>query len=136
MKPASFWKIARITKDEMKQIQTTCIRLPCGDLPRKTHVHQFRRAGCYEEYRAANAGETAGWTRRSWRNLLEDRELYQERRRPSSRSILNLTWNYSVPSSPPLAEVLKEINGKALRNLRNPATKQQIKPASSFPAFC
>jgi len=34
-----------------------------------------------------------------------------------------------------LAEVLREVNGKALADLEDPATKQQIKPASSFLAL-
>jgi len=47
--------------------------------------------------------------------FLKIRELYKRDGGKFPDPILNLTWNYSNPSSPPLFEVLKEINGRRLR---------------------
>jgi formate dehydrogenase major subunit len=49
--------------------------------------------------------------------------------------ILKLAWSYTDPSNPSLSEVLKEINGKALADLEDPATKQQIKQGQQLPGF-
>jgi formate dehydrogenase major subunit len=67
--------------------------------------------------------------------FLKIRELYKKDGGKFPDPILNLTWNYSTPLSPPLAEVLKEINGKALADLEDPATKQQIKAGQQLPGF-
>src|ERR1700752_4083654 len=67
--------------------------------------------------------------------FLKIRELYKKEGAKFPDPILNPTWNYSAPSSPPLAEVLKEINGKALADLEDPATKQQIKIGQQLPGF-
>jgi len=68
-------------------------------------------------------------------SFLKIRELYKKDGGKFPDPVLNLTWNYSVPSSPPLAEVLKEINGKALADLEDPATKQQINVGQQLPGF-
>jgi formate dehydrogenase major subunit len=67
--------------------------------------------------------------------FLKIRELYKKDGGKFPDPILHLTWNYSAPSSPSLAEVLKEINGKALADLEDPATKQQIKAGQQLPGF-
>ena len=45
------------------------------------------------------------------------RELYQAEGGKFPDPILNLSWAYTTPQSPSLAEVAKEINGKALADL-------------------
>jgi formate dehydrogenase major subunit len=49
--------------------------------------------------------------------------------------ILKLSWSYTEPMNPSLAEVLKELNGKALADLEDPATKVQIKKGQQVPGF-
>jgi formate dehydrogenase major subunit len=48
---------------------------------------------------------------------------------------LNLTWGYTNSKNPSLGEVLKELNGKALADLEDPATKVQIKAGQQLPGF-
>jgi formate dehydrogenase major subunit len=133
---SEFWKSPGITQEEMKQIQTTVYRLPCAGFAEKD----------------GSFTNSARWL--LWKNtalpmpgdcrldhaivaqiFLKIRELYKKDGGKFPDPILNLTWNYSVPSSPPLAEVLKEINGKALADLEDPATKQQIKAGQQLPGF-
>src|SRR6202008_2240810 len=59
--------------------------------------------------------------------FLKVRELYQKDGGKFPDAILGLTWNYTDPQHPALADLAKEINGKALADLEDPATKQQIK---------
>src|SRR5436853_5447725 len=133
---SEFWKSPGITIDEMKQIQTTVYRLPCAGFAEKD----------------GSFTNSARWL--LWKNtalpmpgdcrldqgivaqiFLKVRELYKKDSGKFPDPVLNLTWNYSVPSNPPLAEVLKEINGQALADLEDPATKQQVKAGQQLPGF-
>jgi len=45
------------------------------------------------------------------------KELYQQEGGKYPDPIVNLTWAYTTPEVPSLAEVAKEINGKALSDI-------------------
>jgi len=47
--------------------------------------------------------------------FLKVRDLYKKDGGKFPDPILNLTWNYSDRLNPPLAEVLKEMNGQSAR---------------------
>ena len=51
------------------------------------------------------------------RIFLKVRELYQKEGGKFPDPILNLSWSYTTPENPSLAEVAKEINGRALADL-------------------
>src|SRR5207253_588563 len=53
------------------------------------------------------------------RILLAVRELYRKEGGALPEQVLNVTWNYSNPINPDLAEVLKEVNGKAITDLKD-----------------
>jgi formate dehydrogenase major subunit len=133
---SEFWKSPGITQDEMKQIQTTVYRLPCAGFAEKDG--SFTNSARWVLWKNT-ALPTPGNCRLDQaivaQIFLKIRELYKRDGGKFPDPILNLTWNYSVPSSPPLAEVLKEINGKALADLEDPATKQQIKSGQQLPGF-
>jgi formate dehydrogenase major subunit len=133
---SEFWKSPGITQDEMKQIQTTVYRLPCAGFAEKDG--SFTNSARWVLWKNT-ALPTPGDCRLDQaivaQIFLKIRELYKKDGGKFPDPILNLTWNYSVPSSPPLAEVLKEINGKALADLEDPATKQQIKSGQQLPGF-
>jgi formate dehydrogenase major subunit len=133
---SEFWKSPGITTDEMKQIQTTVYRLPCAGFAEKDG--SFTNSARWLLWKNT-AVPTPGDARLDQaivaQIFLKIRELYKKEGGKFPDPILNLTWNYSVPSSPPLAEVLKEINGKALADLEDPATKQQIKTGQQLPGF-
>jgi formate dehydrogenase major subunit len=133
---SEFWKSPGITPDEMKQIQTTVYRLPCAGFAEKDGTFT----------------NSARWLQ--WKNaalplptdckldqaivaqiFLRVRALYAKDPGKFPDPILKLTWNYTDPSNPSLADVLKEINGKALADLEDPVTKQQIKAGQQLPGF-
>jgi formate dehydrogenase major subunit len=134
---SEFWKSPRvIAQGDMKQIQTTVYRLPCAGFAEKD----------------GSFTNSARWL--LWKNtavpmpgdcrldhgivaqiFLKVRDLYKKDGGKFPDPIMNLTWNYSDRLNPPLAEVLKEMNGKALVDLEDPATKQQIKTGQQLPGF-
>ena len=133
---SEFWRAPGTTADEMKAIQTTVYRLPCAGFAEKDG--SFTNSARWLLWKNA-AVPTPGDCRLDQaivaQIFLKIRELYKKEGGKFPDPIMNVTWNYSVPSNPPLAEVLKEINGKALGDLEDPATKQQIKTGQQLPGF-
>jgi formate dehydrogenase major subunit len=133
---SEFWRAPGITTDEMKTIQTTVYRLPCAGFAEKDG--SFTNSARWLLWKNA-AVPTPGDCRLDQQIVaqifLKIRELYKKEGGKFPDPILNVTWNYSVPSNPPLFEVLKEVNGKALGDLEDPATKQQIKTGQQLPGF-
>jgi formate dehydrogenase major subunit len=133
---SDFWRAPGITTDEMKQIQTTVYNLPCAGFAEKDGT--FTNSARWILWKNA-AVPTPGDARLDQaivaQIFLKIRELYQKEGGKFPDPILHLTWNYSNPSNPSLAEVLKEANGKALADLEDPATKQQIKAGQQLPGY-
>src|SRR5260370_978141 len=67
--------------------------------------------------------------------FLKVRELYKKEGGKFPDPILNLTWPYTDPRHPALGELAKEFNGKALADLEDPRTHQQIKAGQRLPGF-
>src|SRR6202162_2520649 len=133
---SEFWKSPGISTDEMKQIQTTVYRLPCAGFAEKDgSFTNSARWLLWKNTALPSPGNARLDQAIVAQIFLKIRELYKKEGGKFPDPVLNLTWNYSVPSSPPLAEVLKEVNGKALADLEDPATKQQIKAGQQLPGF-
>jgi formate dehydrogenase major subunit len=133
---SEFWKSPGITQDEMKQIQTTVYRLPCAGFAEKDG--SFTNSARWLLWKNA-AVPTPGDCRLDQaivaQIFLRVRELYKKDGGKFPDPILKLAWSYTDPKSPSLAEVLKELNGKALADLEDPATKVQIKAGQQLPGF-
>jgi formate dehydrogenase major subunit len=133
---SEFWKAPGTSQEEMKKIQTVVYRLPCAGFAEKD----------------GSMTNSSRWLQ--WKNIalpppgharldqdivaqifLKIRELYQKEGGKFPDPILNLTWSYTDALHPSLAEVAKEINGKALADLEDPKTKQQIKAGQQVPGF-
>src|SRR6478752_1199096 len=133
---SEFWRAPGTTADEMKKIQTTVYRLPCAGFAEKDG--SFTNSARWLQWKNA-ALPMPGDCRLDQgivaQIFLRVRNLYKKDGGKFPDPILKLTWNYTDPSNPSLAEVLKEINGKALADLEDPATKQQIKTGQQLPGF-
>ena len=133
---SEFWRSPGISQDEMKQIQTTVYRLPCAGFAEKDG--SFTNSARWLLWKNA-AVPTPGDCRLDQaivaQIFLKVRELYKKEGGTFPDPILKLSWGYTTPNSPSLAEVLKELNGKALADLEDPATKVQIKAGQQLPGF-
>ncbi len=107
-----------ITKDDMKKINTTVYRLPGAGFAEKdgTFVNSARWLQ-WKYIAVPPPGDAKVDQEILARIFLKVRELYQNEGGKFPDPILNLTWAYTTPQNPSLAEVAKEINGKALADL-------------------
>jgi formate dehydrogenase major subunit len=134
---SEFWQAPGITKDEMKNINTTVYRLPGAGFAEKdgTFVNsarwlQWKYAALPTPGKAKVDQEIVA------RIFLKVRELYQNEGGKFPDSILNLTWSYTNPVNPSLAEVAKEINGRALAELTDPNQPGvTLKAGQQLPGF-
>jgi formate dehydrogenase major subunit len=133
---SEFWKAPGTTAEEMKQIQTTVYRLPCAGFAEKDGT--FTNSARWLQWKNAALPAPMGCKLDQdivAQIFLKVRELYQKDGGKFPDPILKLTWNYTNPSAPSLAEVLKEINGKTLADVEDPVTKQQLKAGQQLPGF-
>jgi formate dehydrogenase major subunit len=133
---SEFWKSPGITADEMKQIQTTVYRLPCAGFAEKDGT--FTNSARWLQWKNAALPLPADCRLDQAivaQIFLRVRALYAKDPGKFPDAILKLAWSYTDPSNPSLSDVLKEINGKALADLEDPVTKQQIKAGQQLPGF-
>ncbi len=133
---SEFWKSPGITTDEMRDIKTTVYRLPCAGFAEKdgTFVNsarwlQWKNAAVPPPGQAKVDQEVLA------RIFLKVRELYKKESGQFPDPILNLSWQYTTPYNPSLAEVAKEISGKALADITDPKTGQTIKAGQQVPGY-
>jgi formate dehydrogenase major subunit len=134
---AEFWNAPGTTKDEMKNIKTSVYRLPGAGFAEKdgTFVNSARWLQ-WKYIAVPPPGEAKVDQEILARIFLKVRELYQNEGGKFPDPILNLTWAYTTPQNPSLAEVAKEINGKALADLTDPNQPDiTIKAGQQLPGF-
>ncbi len=133
---SEFWRAPGITAADMKNIKTTVYRLPCAGVAEKdgTMVNSAR----WLQWK--NAALPPPGDARLDQDILAQiylriRTLYQKEGGKFPDPVLHATWAYTDPQHPSLAEVAKEINGKALADLEDPKTKQELKTGQQLPGF-
>jgi formate dehydrogenase major subunit len=138
---SSFWESPGITADEQTKIKTEVYRLPGAGFAEKDGT--FVNSARWLQWKWA-ALPTPGDSKLDQAILasifLKVRELYQkEKDDPKTKfpdPILNLTWAYTNPNSPSLTEVAKEINGKALADVKDEKqTPPEWKAGQQLPGF-
>jgi len=133
---SEFWKAPGTTPEDMKKIGTTVYRLPCAGFAEKDG--SFTNSARWLQWKNA-ALPPPGDCRLDQAIVaeifLKVRELYRKEGGKFPDPILNLTWNYTDPHNPALAEVAKEINGKALADITDPKLNQTIKAGQQLPSF-
>ena len=133
---SEFWRAPGITTDQMKQIQTTVYRLPCAGFAEKDGT--FTNSARWLQWKNAALPVPSGCRLDQAivaQLFLKVRELYKKEGGKFPDPILKLTWSYTDPTNPSLAEVLKEINGKTFVDAEDPATKVQLKAGQQLPGF-
>jgi len=134
---AEFWASPGITKDDMKNIKTEVYRLPGAGFAEKDGTFVNSARWLQWKYVAVPPPGSAKVDQEILaRIFLKVRELYQKEGGKFPDPIINLSWSYTTPENPSLAEVAKEINGKALADLTDPAQPGvTIKAGQQLPGF-
>jgi formate dehydrogenase major subunit len=133
---SEFWRAPGITADEQKQINTTVYRLPGAGFAEKDG--SFTNSARWLQWKQI-AVPPPGDARLDQDILatifLKVRELYQKEGGKFPDPVLNATFAYTTPYTPSLAEIAKEVNGKALVDLTDPKTNITIKAGQQLPGF-
>ena len=133
---SEFWKSPGITADEQKKIETTVYRLPCAGFAEKDGT--FTNSARWLQWKNTALPTPSGCKLDQdivAQIFLRVRDLYKRDGGTFPEPILKLTWPYTNPAAPALAELLKEINGKTTVDAEDPATKQQLKAGNQLPGF-
>jgi formate dehydrogenase major subunit len=133
---SEFWKSPGITPEEMKAIPTTVYRLPGAGFAEKDGT--FVNSARWLQWKNAALPPPPGTMLDHEilaRIFLKVRELYRKEGGRFPDPILNATWSYTDPHSPSLAEVAREINGRALADVNDPKLNQTIHAGQQLPGF-
>ena len=136
---SEFWNAEHspfIKPDEMKSINTAVYRLPGAGFAEKdgTFVNSARWLQ-WKHIAVPPPGQAKVDQEILARIFLKVRDLYKQEGGKFPDPIYNVSWNYTTPLNPSLAEVAKEINGKALADITDPVTNQTIKAGQQLPGF-
>jgi formate dehydrogenase major subunit len=133
---SEFWRAPGITPEEMKKINTTVYRLPGAGFAEKDGT--FVNSARWLQWKNV-AVPPPGLAQLDQAILatifLNVRDLYKKEGGKFPDPVLNAWFPYTDPYNPSLAEVAKEINGKALADLTDPKTTQTIKAGQQLPGF-
>ena len=134
---AGFWSSPHITKEEMSKINTTVYRLPGAGFAEKDGTFVNSARWLQWKYAAVPPpGDAKVDQEILARIFLKLRELYQKEGGRFPDPILNLSWPYTTPHNPSLSELAREISGKALGDLTDPAQPGlTIKAGQQVPGF-
>jgi formate dehydrogenase major subunit len=133
---SEFWRAPGTTAEEMSRIQTTVYRLPCAGFAEKdgTFVNSARWLQ-WKNIAVAPPGDARLDQEILSRIFLRVRELYQKEGGKFPEPILNLAWDYVDPLHRSFVELAKEINGRALADVTEPASGQTTKAGQQLPGF-
>jgi formate dehydrogenase major subunit len=133
---SEFWRAPGITPEEMKQINTTVYRLPGAGFAEKDGTFVNSARWLQWKYAAVPPPGDAKLDQEILaRIFLKIRDLYKQEGGKFPDPILNASWNYTNPYNPSLAEVAKELNGKAIADVTDDATQTTIKAGQQVPGF-
>ncbi len=133
---SEFWKSPGITADEMKNIKTEVYRLPGAGFAEKDGT--FVNSARWLQWKWAAVpppGDAKLDQEILARIFLKVRDLYKKEGGAFPDPILNLSWNYTTPQNPSLADVAKELNGRALADVEDKPTQQTMKTGQQLPGF-
>lgn len=133
---SEFWRAPGITPEQMKSINTTVYRLPCAGFAEKDG--NFVNSARWLQWKTPAVpppGQAMLDQEIIARIFLEVRRLYREEGGLFPDPILNLTWDYIDPYHRSLAELAREISGRALAEVTDPSTGQVTRAGQQVPGF-
>ena len=133
---SEFWRAPGISTDEMKQINTTVYRLPGAGFAEKdgTFVNSARWLQ-WKNVAVPPPGQARLDQEIIATIFLKTRELYQKEGGKFPDPVLHASFAYTNPYNPSLAEVAKELNGRAIADITDPKTNTTIKAGQQVPGF-
>jgi formate dehydrogenase major subunit len=133
---SEFWRAPGTTADEQKKINTTVYRLPCAGFAEKDGSMTNSARWVTWKYAAVPPPGDARLDQDIIAQIfLRIRDLYKKEGGKFPDPILNCSWAYADAAHPPLSQIAMELNGRALADLEDPATKQVIKAGQQLPGF-
>jgi formate dehydrogenase major subunit len=123
-----FWKAPKeYEPPEASKIQTEVFLLPAADFAEKDGTFTNSARWMQWKWKALDPpGQAKSDQEILARIFLAVRDLYKKEGGALPEAVANVTWSYSNPVEPDLGEVLKEINGKALSDIPDPADKTKM----------
>jgi formate dehydrogenase major subunit len=125
---ATFWKAPKqYGGPAPKDIQTEVFQLPCTGFAEKDGSFTNSARWIQWKWKAVDPpGQTKTDQEILSRIFVAVRELYRKEGGALPEQVLNVSWNYTNPGNPDLGEVLKEINGKAVVDLKDPKDPSKV----------
>ncbi len=125
---AIFWKAPKEYEGpEASQIQTEVFLLPAADFAEKDGTFTNSARWLQWKWKALDPpGKAKADQEILARVYLAVRDLYQKEGGALPEQVLSVSWSYPDPLNPELAEVLKEMNGKALADVHDPNDKTKV----------
>ena len=133
---SAFWEAPGTTPEEMKQINTTVYRLPGAGFAEKDGTMVNSARWLQWKYIAVPPPGNCKLDQDILAQIfLKIRELYKKEGRQVPRSDPECDLELHRPDSPSLAEIAKEINGKAVADISDEKTNLSLKAGQQLPGF-
>jgi len=125
---AIFWKAPKeLEGPAPAQIQTEVFLLPAANFAEKDGTFTNSARWLQWKWKALDPpGEARADQEILARLFLAVRDLYEKEGGALPEQITSVAWNYTNPVRPDLAQVLKEMNGKAVKDLRDPKDPTRV----------
>jgi len=125
---ATFWKAPReYGGPEPSKIQTEVYQLPAAGFAEKDGTFTNSARWLQWKWKAIDPPANCKADQEILARLfLAVRDLYKKEGGALPEQVLNVAWGYTNPAAPDLAEVLKEMNGKALADIPDPKDKTKV----------
>jgi formate dehydrogenase major subunit len=122
---ATFWKAPKeYGTPDASQIPTEVYQLPATGFAEKDGSFTNSQRWLQWKWKALDPpGQAKADQEIMARIFLAVRDLYAKEGGAVPEQVLSVSWDYTNPANPDLGEVLKEMNGKAVADLPDPADK-------------
>jgi formate dehydrogenase-N alpha subunit len=125
---ATFWKAPKeYGGAEPKDIQTEVFMLPAASFAEKDGTFTNSARWLQWKWKAVDPpGQAKADQEIISRLFLAVQNLYRKEGGAVPEAVLNVSWSYANPVNPDLAEVLKEMSGKALADIKDPKDPTKV----------